>query len=83
MLVNERQTFAQFRRSFHFAQPLDPKSVKAKLEHGQLCVCVNKQVRCASAYNHSLLRPLDADPSSRLLRCSQKEDEGVTSIEVE
>lgn len=41
-LINERSTYTSFRRAFHFNTPLDPNSLSAKLENGQLKVQVNK-----------------------------------------
>lgn len=43
VLINERSTYSAFRRAFAFHEPLDPSTVKARLEHGQLRVSVQKK----------------------------------------
>lgn len=43
LLINERSTYSAFRRAFAFHEPLDPASIKARLEHGQLRVSVQKK----------------------------------------
>jgi len=43
VLINERSTYSAFRRAFAFSEPLDPSTIKARLEHGQLRVSVQKK----------------------------------------
>ncbi|KAL7416375.1 hypothetical protein BDY24DRAFT_379545 [Mrakia frigida] len=46
-LVDERVLRQSFHRAFHFATPLDPKTLKAKLEEGMLKLTVEKQAQDA------------------------------------
>lgn len=50
-LINERPSLSSFARAFFFNHPLDPKTVKARMENGVLQIQVEKAVGCAAFFS--------------------------------